>query len=198
MSTGEPMAFERAFQLAGEVHARLAPVCARLKAAGSLRRRRPLVRDLEFVCEPNTVTDLLGESAYDVESIRQVCQRMGDIEKSGNKYIKVVNLLGVDGLCLDLWLVTPPAQWGSILAIRTGPAELGKLAVSRMADFDLYHRDGRVVDSAGRLYPTPEEEDFFRAARLPYLKPHERDSREAMTPLRLQKPGKCCGGHACE
>lgn len=183
MSTGEPMAFEHAYKAANEIHTRLSPACARLKAAGSLRRRRPFIRDLEMVCEPLTVTDLLGAESLDVQSIRQACAMIGDIEKGGEKYIKVCNVLGIEGLALDLFIVTPPAQWGSILAIRTGPAELGKFAVSRMPDFGLYHRDGRIVDRVGKLHPTPTEEDFFAAARLPCLPPAQRDSRAAMTPL---------------
>lgn len=184
MSLGERIPFDQAFRLAEHVAAELKPVCAEAKAAGSLRRRRQMIGDLEFVVRPRMqVTDLLGGETPDLDPIRVVAARLGTLAKNGDRQIQVRNVLG-SSIDLELYVVHPPANWWSILAIRTGPAELGKLAVTRMRANGLAHRDGRIVDAAtGIEHPVNSEEDFFKAANLVCLAPHLRDSRDATAPL---------------
>lgn len=180
---GERIPWEKAVRIAEQLAADLAPVCARAKVAGSVRRRRPHVGDIEFVVEPLAAGDLFGHVTHQVEPIRRVAETWGDVVKGGDRMIQVRGVGGIDGLTCELYLVHPPAQWGSILAIRTGPADLGHLAVTRMLERGLRHVGGHVEDRAGALVPTPTEEDFFAAAGLPCLAPHLRDTPAARTPV---------------
>lgn len=73
-------------------------------------------------------------------------------------------------LPLDLFAVTPPAQWGAIVTIRTGPGGFSRrLVTSRLygggMPVGMREHEGALW-AGGRLVETPEEEDFFHALGL--------------------------------
>lgn len=192
MSGGPRLPFEEALKLAKHLVDELTPAVKRLKVAGSVRRKKATVGDIEIVAEPFMYQqNLFGELAPDVQQILFVCKQIGTVLKSGQRMIQVGDVLGKPGLNLDLHLVHPPAQWGSILAIRTGPYELGKLAMIRMGMLGRQHQDGFVIESASRrLLPTPEEEDFFLLAGLPCLPPIQREQYVAELRERSKASGQ--------
>lgn len=183
MSLGLKVPFDEALEIARTLVAELEPVCARVKVAGSLRRKRPHVSDIELVVEPRPEpADLFGEVKPDIASIRHVAQQWGEILKGGSRYIQVRTLMR--DLKCGLFLAHPPANWWVILAIRTGPATLGQWAVSRMHDHGYQCQDGRIIEKAtGRELAVTSEADFFRAAGLPCLPPTRRDSDAALQQL---------------
>lgn len=181
MSIGTKTRLADALVIAKQIVDDLAPHCKRLKVAGSLRRKRPEVSDIEIVCEPYMAADLFGENVPDVERIRNAAEQWGTIVKGGDRMIQVQTVMGPK---LDLFIVHPPANWWVILAIRTGPAPLGQWAVTRMHQFGLRCQDGRVlVKATGEEHPIESEADFFAAARLNCLPPARRDQLEAMRTL---------------
>lgn len=159
---------------AGDVLRALMPYADRAQIAGSVRRRKPEVKDIEIVAVPHSVPHgFLGDTILAVEDLRDAALRLGRRSKAGDKYVQVLDVLG-SGLTLDLFMVTPPAEWGPILAIRTGPAEYSQMLVTRLKG-RLWRCDGgRVIDSLGRHVPCPTEEDFFAAAEVAYIEPHLR------------------------
>jgi DNA polymerase (family 10) len=188
MSTGTRLPWAEAMGIAERLHADLTPYVVRVKAAGSLRRRKATVGDIEFVVEaPMATSDLFGGQAPAVEPIRAIAAGWGAVQKAGEKLIQVTLPQGIN---VDIYVVTPPAQWGSILAIRTGPGDLGKHAVTIMRDRGILHREGHVeTERCGITIPTPDEESFFWLAGLPCLPPAQRDDPRAMRPLpRSEKP----------
>lgn len=182
MSSGRKIPWPIAAELAQRFCQDLLPVAKRVKTAGSVRRRKPEVGDIEIVVEPVVrEVGLFNENLPDVDLIRSVADRWGTIKKGGLKMIQVEI---PEGICVDLFVVTPPAQWGSILAIRTGPVELGKHAVTCMRERGFRHVEGHVVEEAsGQLIPTPREEDFFAVAGLPCLAPRLRGTPAAFRTL---------------
>ena len=178
MSLGHPMPYGKALRLARDASEWLRPVVQRLEIAGSLRRRREQVRDIEFVAEPHFNGDLFGGESPLVKPIRAVLHEMGTWVKGGERMMQVTDLFGHEGVKLELYLVHPPAQWGSILAIRTGPYQLGEHCMSAMWPRGYQHRRGHAVriDTA-ELVPTPEEADFFRLAGVPCLPPPLREAQ---------------------
>lgn len=177
MSSGRPLPFDQAFEVAKEAATRIRPHVVRLKAAGSLRRRNITVGDLEIVAEPRMVeADLFGTLAPDLGPLKQELESMGQIVRNGSRFIQVLGLLGHTGLALDLFLVHPPAQWGSILAIRTGPWQLGRYCVTAMKERGYAHKEGHVVRTdTGEVIPTPTEEAFFELAGVECVPPFRRD-----------------------
>ncbi len=185
MSSGPKLPFAEALEVARHLTEDLRPVVIRSKVAGSLRRRKEEVGDIELVVEPQLgVADLFGRRAPDLEMIRGVVEQWGNLRKAGDRMIQVTNVYGREGLTVDLFLVHPPAQWGSILAIRTGPSDLSRLAVTLMRDRGFRHRAGFAVDVAtSEPVPTPTEDGFFQLVGLPCLPPARRDAPEAFVPL---------------
>jgi DNA polymerase/3'-5' exonuclease PolX len=185
MSIGRPVRLARALEIAQQISELLAPVVARSKVAGSVRRQRPVVSDLEFVIEPRRLPgDLFGnEGPNDIASIRALAESWGRIKRGGERLIGVQNALDT-GLDVELYLVHPPARWAVILAIRTGPAELGQWAVTRMRKYGRRCEGGRILDMrTGEELPCETEEAFFEYAKLQFLPPRFRDSAGARAPM---------------
>lgn len=179
LSEGPRFPFEVAYATAEEVSERLSPTLERLKAVGSLRRRRPSVGDLEFLAVPFFDEDLFGGDPKPcLDPVRLVLRELGTWVKGGDRFMQVKDLLGTEGLSLDLYLAHPPAEWGSLEAIRTGPRLLGLLCMMRLAQNGYTHQGGRVLKS-GKLVPTPTEEDFFGLAGIECLPPNQRDAQAA-------------------
>ena len=171
--------WEEAYVTAKELHERLAPFVKRIKAVGSLRRRKPRVRDLEFVAEPLMKTDLTGITYPEIDLIRNEFRKQGRWVKGAARMMQITNTLRVRGLRTELYLVHPPSQWGSLVAIRTGPAALSALAVTWMRARGYPHRHGHCIDvlKPGRpMFPTPTEKEFFEAAGMPLVPPSRREA----------------------
>ena len=102
MSTGTSLPWDEAYVLAKTAANQLRPHVVRLKAVGSLRRRRPCVGDIEFLAEPVMVeADLFGSLAPDVAPIREVLEQLGTWVKGGERMMQITNFYGLPGLKLE-------------------------------------------------------------------------------------------------
>lgn len=173
MSMGERIPLAKARLVADHVERHLRPHAARVQVAGSVRRRSPTVGDIEMVVEPHALADMFGEPSYDVERVHMALSRLGPM--TGHlRHLQVPDVCG-SGVQLDLYMAYAPAHWGSILAIRTGPALFSRWCMQRLIRRGLRHRDGRVVDAVtGEVRPTPDEPSFFALCGMDYLEPWER------------------------
>ena len=179
MSTGAKLYWPDARDLGAEVAEVLAPTVQRLKAVGSLRRGVMNVGDIEFVAEPFFNEDLFDGPAVPVlDPLRRALREVGEWVKGGDRMMQVTNAGGREGFKVEVFIVHPPAQWGSIVAIRTGPRDLGQWCVSAMRKRGYRHVDGYVkrLDGGG-VIPTPEEADFFELAGVDMMPPRKRDEQ---------------------
>lgn len=168
------MKLAEAKAVAEQVVQRLAPFVTRAEIAGSVRRKKEHVKDIEIVAVPVAVPDgLFGETRPGSEEIREVAATWGHIAKAGLKYIQVEDVMG-SGVTLDLFLVTAPASWGALYAIRTGPADFSQMLVTRLRGRLHSCVAGRVIGPLGEEVPTPTEESFFAACGVEWLAPEER------------------------
>jgi len=81
-------------------------------------------------------------------------------------------------LAVDLFSVLPPAQWGVIMMIRTGPAEFARRVVTRRdaggwLPSHLAVRDGAIWDG-DQIVETPEEADVWRVLEMDPVAPEDR------------------------
>lgn len=161
---------EQAKELAEELKQQLSRMTSRIEIAGSVRRCKETVGDIEIVCQPSETFDLFG--AAEPQPIYLPYRAV----KDGSRY-KQYRL--PNGLCLDLFIVLPPAQWGVILALRTGPMMFSKKLVTRRPWGYLpseYHvEDGAVWHEERGVIATPEESDYFRLCGLNWIPPQERN-----------------------
>ncbi len=185
------MELNKARKLAEQLKEALAGACERIEIAGSIRREKEIVKDIELVAMPRLHLDLLGQYnpaiSQEIDSVllglvHRGLLRVGD--KNGPKYKKFLVTTGDpnDLINLDLFLVTPPAQWGVIFLLRTGPDKWSQRCVtSRLKGGwlpTLYQvRDGAIWKGERDPYivDTPEEKDVFELMDLPFVSPQHRE-----------------------
>lgn len=194
MSSGR-YRFEDAYTAAALLCANLAPFCARLAIAGSVRRlisahhnnpaRVPAqtrVGDVEVVA-------VAGGELLDY--VRRAYSLWSDSSPNGTKHKKLaIPRVGVYSwdhdkhLPCDLFITTE-AQWGYIYALRTGPHAANmawatpRAKGGRVRPDTILLRGGYVYKDVGGMFeplPTPTEAAFFGALGLPLLPPHERSA----------------------
>lgn len=170
---GFKLAWEHAVAIAKDVSDLLAPHVLESKCVGSVRRKKPEVSDIEFVCRPQMQTDLAGDEYPILDVIEKALgehakRRMGD-----KRMLGYGDLFGLKGLKLELYVCFPPASFGSLVAIRTGPWELSKHAMSMLLRRGYEHRNGH-VERNGKIVPADDEEAFFELAGIPCVPPTAR------------------------
>jgi DNA polymerase/3'-5' exonuclease PolX len=150
----------------------------RLEVAGSIRRNKPEVKDIELIGVPKLEhhLNLLGEKF----AIRSLIDEydwsdLGKPIKNGSRYKQIETKYGIN---LDLFIIFPPSEWGVQFVIRTGPASFSRRVVTQRHKGGLLPSDCKVKDGAvyryGELVPTPEEEDFFNLLEIDYINPSRR------------------------
>lgn len=195
MSSGIRVPAGEAQAVAAVLTARLRPFCERIEVAGSLRRGAADVGDLEVVAIPRTSTeavdrgDLWGTTeplerdllAEEIEVMRAdgILAVHPERPAAGDRYQRLVHV--ATGLQVDVFSVRPPASWGVLFLIRTGPAAYSQALVTAARGRGHHvtggalHRGSLGCGSAPcEVVPTPEEADVYRALGLPFVAPEGR------------------------
>ena len=186
MSAGARIPFAEARAVADELLTILRLGCERIEIAGSVRRGSPDVGDIELVAVPRMDQAARGffetaeVSVLDLLVDTLVIQgTLARLNASGERYAKLRHV--ASGLQVDLFIVRPPAQWGVIYLIRTGPAAYSQALVTE-ARRRHFHVAGGALHRGGlgcgiepcEVIPTPEEADVYRALGMPFAAPQDR------------------------
>jgi len=169
-----------AFLIADEAIRVLRPSCERIEMAGSLVRGKAEVKDIEIIAIPKFMPDMFGETLLD-HSLDVFDYLSIGVLIEGKHKMKKIDLHS--GIRLDLFIVTPPAQWGVQKVIRTGPADFSKWMVTKRIfggalPNHLFVKDGAVWDGRdGSKFNLPEEKDFFRLCEMKWIEPGLREAR---------------------
>lgn len=121
MSKSEKIPLELATSIADELIYQLRPGCNRIMVAGSIRRRRPMVGDIELVAIPriNKITDMFGNLVEDKNYLLPLLERYPKpFPKNGPKQKQI----DLGDVMLDLY-ITDFDRWPVIYTLRTGSAE---------------------------------------------------------------------------
>lgn len=168
--------------IAGALVADLLPVCRRIEVAGSVRRRKDLVGDIEIVAIPRyepagLFGDCLANRLW--EHLHQSgAYRFSKGDNPDGRYYQLA-LPAHPDLQVDLFLAQPE-NWGLILLVRTGSAEFSAAMLARWKRVQGIGRegagsvDGRLVTRDGAVVSTPEEETVFRLLGLVSVPPERR------------------------
>lgn len=174
-----PTPYAQALVLAQQLVAILAAACERIEIAGSLRRQKAEIGDIELVAIPRweIARDLFGEemgrrSLLDAE-LHAWPPISGSLTKNGERYKQFT----WGDLTVDLFLVSAET-WGVQLAIRTGSADFSHWLVTPQAQGGALPAGLRI--SEGRLWTaaqaltTIEEVDLFEKIGRPWIPPTAR------------------------
>lgn len=183
------MLIEYARPIAEEIMEYIKPGCTQCEIAGSIRRGKPDVKDIEIVAAPDLDTFVWGYRSMMDRLLDELERQQKIIKAKGqNKYRKyaVYHTNPVTGwnetIALDLFMVTPPAQWGVIYTIRTGPGSkennFSRWIVTQRSKGGALPDEASVVDGGvyvdGKIVPMPEEMDFLNYLGLGWIEPAER------------------------
>ncbi len=179
------MKLEMAEQIADELMRALRPACVRCEVGGSVRRRKPVVKDLEIVfipqIEERRVDMFNSESVPATEAVIGRLVDCGslvwdvDVKRNGPLYKRLIHVSS--GLVVELFAARIE-NWGLIYALRTGPGDFNKLLVSHGWQGGAMPSDMRMEGGylwrRGERLETVTEDSFFEAIGLPCWKPEER------------------------
>lgn len=178
MSEGMKVPYADAKKVADDLLILLGDHFNRLEIAGSLRRKKEFIGDIELVGIPHPTLDEGSFFAVEISPTVAITNTMKTFGykavKTGEKYIKFVSSRMMN---VDLFLCTRDT-WGCVFMIRTGSAEFTRKMVTKKAaggwcPDHLRFCDGRLWDGDDVLY-TREEEDVFDELGLTYVPPEQR------------------------
>lgn len=153
------MELHQAEAIAQELMAELGPFCQKIEVAGSIRRRRSWVNDIDLVLIPRN-QGLLATKLHELGGL------------GGPK----VQRARYKGLPVDIY-VAAPETWATLLLIRTGSArhnlELATRCKAR--GWRLKANGDGILDHQGNRIAGDTEESIFKALGLPYKEPWERE-----------------------
>lgn len=182
MSEGRRWPLAQAREIADRLAESLRPACLKIEVAGSIRRRKPDVGDIEIVLLPRTEERPLPgqgglfDAAPRMERVNLAWETLDPLlgrPMKGGERMRCY-LATEERPQIDIFSVADPRSWGNILAIRTGPASFSKGLVVSLLKRRWAQANGLVWDAADRVVPCPEEEDFFRACGRPWVRPEDR------------------------
>lgn len=185
MSTASaPMSLRAARAVASEMVEALRPYCERIAVAGSIRRGRDWVNDIEIVAIPKSKLkapdmDIFGEPlgkptvARDTGFIMVVdslADRMLKGKISDGRYVQFFTGTGTK---VDLFMCAPDT-WGYIYTTRTGSADFMRTMAARWEQLGYKGVEGQLT-RFGKPVPTPEEADLFDLLHMAVPPPHQRE-----------------------
>lgn len=182
------MKLEEAQVYAEKVVAVLQPFCSCIMVAGSIRRGKAEVGDIDIVAIPKTGW-YPGPFGFDIEVTAERNWTIVIPKVLSGKGLKIVvsgpELLRctfADGFQMDLYRARPET-WGVILLIRTGSKEhnVKLCTLARSKGLMLSAKDGVIQTltsgcmTASKVIASQSEEDIFSALGLKFVEPKDRE-----------------------
>jgi len=161
------MEYTKALEIAEKIKAELSPHCERIEIAGSIRRKKPEVKDIEIVAIPKPYEIGLFESG-----IATIVNQWEKVK--GELPCKYTQRILTEGIKLDLFFAVH-ANWGLIYAIRTGSADYShKVLASTWVKKGYKSIDGHLTWNENRVL-VAEEKDLFERIGIPFIEPEKRN-----------------------
>lgn len=170
--------------IANKVLEHVTPAMDRIEIAGSIRREKPVVGDIELVAlvaNQEKLLQLLGDVGQTIKP--SVPGVIPWTPKPDSRYIRVRL---EEGMNLDLF-IAKPENWGGLFLMRTGSAAgangntFNGFTPGCFARWKKLSGGGRMTEvmpttSDGTQLPVYEEQDFFDLLEMDFVPPVERTS----------------------
>lgn len=174
--------------IANKVLEHIAPAMDRIEIAGSIRREKPVVGDIELVAlvaDREKLLQLIGDVGQTIKP--SVPGVIPWTPKPDSRYIRVRL---EEGMNLDLF-VAKPENWGGLFLMRTGSAAgadgnaFNGFTPGCFARWKKLSGGGRMTEVMptmpdGTQLPVYEEKDFFDLLEMDFVPPVERTGRNVI------------------
>jgi len=160
------MEYKEALNIAERVKETLSPYCERIEIAGSIRRRKSDVKDIEIVAIPKPYDTGLFESG-----IATIVNQWEKVK--GELPCKYTQRILPEGIKLDLFFAVRE-NWGLIYAIRTGSADFSHKILATEWVKKGYNSEGGYLRYKGKQIAVLEEKDLFNRIGIAYVEPELR------------------------
>ena len=191
--------YQIAREIADKIVERLTPHVERIALAGSLRRLRPTVHDIDLIAIPRLTSksSLFGRSKLAETDFMSALLDFAEDDDgnarancAGDKIIRFKARGDLFRLSVDCYIATPET-FATLLLIRTGSAEHNIwLAQRAKACGGKLHADGSGLELPGQYDPVAQrvvnmrvlraqtEEEIFKALGLPLPLPADRECKD--------------------
>jgi DNA polymerase/3'-5' exonuclease PolX len=162
----------------------LQPACQEIAVAGSVRRQKAEVHDLEFVLLPKRDMDMFGEEAETFTGLDTRLTHLvqagvlawdQDVKRNGPKMKRLI--LVEQKLVVELY-IADHLNYGNLLTIRTGCWEFSRGMMTSRAKGGAMPPDMRQVDGylhhRGSVVACRTEREYFNAIGLSWYPPEKR------------------------
>lgn len=181
MSTGRKTPYEKALPVAMKVLYGLSVACTRIEIAGSLRRQKDMIGDLEIVAIPD------GDRLYELLDKKLADGRITHLPKK--RWGLKQRAFMFDGFQFDVYIQPDPATWGYNFLARTGSAEFSHLMVTKRSEGgwkpDCFECKNARVWWSDKVLDTPDEQNIFALWGMDYVAPEMRTAE--YTPGKLRQ-----------
>jgi DNA polymerase (family 10) len=183
----QDLALDFAERIATEVSASLASGCERIAVAGSIRRRKPVIHDIDLVAIPTFEQSPPRTLFGDCEQVSLLERELTRVASTGRVRIiergtKAVRLEAIpEEIAIDLY-VASAQTWAALLLIRTGSREhnIGLCSLARDLGMQL-KADGSGLFRGSEMVARDSEESIFEALGLLYVPPERRETTQSFT-----------------
>ncbi|MBA7704856.1 hypothetical protein ES703_113678 [subsurface metagenome] len=171
------MELNKARKIAETLKELLEGSCERIDIAGSIRRRKPEVGDIELLCIPKFVDgeDVLDRELKNMVFLGILALRLS---KLGRRTYGPKNKLMVyvpSGIGVDIFSTTEE-YWPVALVVRTGGKETNiRISMAAQEKGYQFHAYGSGFSTPNGEIVCRSEREVFETVDLPYLEPWERD-----------------------
>jgi len=161
------MRLEEALTIAEKVKESLSPYCEKLEIAGSIRRRKPVVHDIDIV---------LIEKPQAALILSSLIASIGRMDLNGDKLKRLWYGDNLPAISIDIYIATP-ATWATLLLIRTGSKEnnIRLATIAKRKGWHLKASGDGLFDDKGHRIAGETEQSIYEALGIPYQEPQDRD-----------------------
>jgi DNA polymerase (family 10) len=165
------MPYKEAKEVADKIVELLKPHCERIEIAGSLRREKEIIGDIEIVAIAKPYNTGLFEDGL-ASVVNQWEKVKGELEYGKCKYTQRVL---PEGIKLDLFFAEE-GNWGNIFLIRTGDWEFSKKFMGVCLPRNGYKQEDGFLKHNDKIIYCPQEIDLFTRAGIKYIEPKDRNA----------------------
>jgi DNA polymerase (family 10) len=153
------MKLQQAKTIADNFVSEIKEFCERIEIAGSIRRNKPEVNDIDIILIPKLREHLI-----------QKIRKISNVEVQGKKLMRAE----YSGVQVDIYFATKET-WGILLLVRTGSKEHNIKLCQHAINKGMKLSVSNGLMNGNEVIASKTEEDIFQALGIDYIKPEDRD-----------------------